>query len=329
MNPGLLKSSSKEVLIEEAINKAINHQGVKVDREEFLYQIFSSRVADIQQVLDSGPVEAGIPREELADIAHKLIVERTGASSVAPIKSAIPGQQGAEPVKLNDRELFFATALRIAQELSYIYGAKDMWVDGQFDNEKVKNRLMVYCGVMFGVSGAASAVRIITSKIASTATKASPLRIIKGIFKKSLFRKALSSGIVKSAIPVVSGAVSGGINYAAMLPMAKKLLSALDEAAFDYTEEEFATDVAVIESFADVDEQPPQEENGAPEKKKFLPAIIKKNSSAENKTGKTKKKKKDKDEDSFEQMIKFKDLLDRGIISGEEFEQKKKELLNL
>lgn len=328
MKPGLLKSSSKEVLIEEAISKAINHQGVKVDREEFLSQVFSSRVADIQQVLDFGPVEAGIPREELADIAHKLIIDRTGSSSVAPIKSAIPGQHGAESVRLNDREVFFATALRIAQELSYIYGAKDMWVDGQFDNERVKNRLMIYCGVMFGVSGAASALRIITSKIANTAMKASPLRIIKGLFKKSFFRKALSSGIVKSAIPVVSGAVSGGINYAAMLPMAKNLLSALDEAAFDYTEDEFATDVAVLESLSDVDGQLPPEEIKAPEKKRFLPAVIKKTSSPEDKTKKGKKKKAG-EEDSFEQMIKYKDLLDRGIISEEEFEHKKKELLNL
>ena len=33
---------------------------------------------------------------------------------------------------------FFGMALRLAQELSYLYGGGDLWVDGQIDDEKVK-----------------------------------------------------------------------------------------------------------------------------------------------------------------------------------------------
>lgn len=51
---------------------------------------------------------------------------------------------------------FFGMALRLAQELSYLYGAQDLWKDGEIDDDKVRSQLIMYCGVMFGVSGAVS-----------------------------------------------------------------------------------------------------------------------------------------------------------------------------
>ena len=56
---------------------------------------------------------------------------------------------------------FFGMALRLAQELSYLYGAHDLWQGGQVDDERVQNQLILYCGVMFGVSGAVSGVRVL------------------------------------------------------------------------------------------------------------------------------------------------------------------------
>ena len=182
-----LKLSSKDVLIEDAISKAISKPGVRVDRNEFLTRVFSSRVADIQKILDVGPVEAGIPREELAEIAHKMIISQTGSSSIAPVKALIPGKTESEVMQVSESENFFASAMRIAQELSYIYGAKDMWVDGGFDNEKVKTQLMIYFGVMLGVSGAASAVRVITAALAKTAFKVSPVKILKRLINQNYF----------------------------------------------------------------------------------------------------------------------------------------------
>ena len=326
MNTGKLKLSSKDILIEEAVSKAISIPGVRVDRSEFLTQVFSSRVPDIQQILDYGPVETGIPREELADIAHRLIVGRTTATSFAPVMSAVPGKSLMQTDYSVGRDGFFAEALRIAQELSYIYGAKDMWIDGQFDNEKVKNQLMIYCGVMLGVSGAASALRVLSPFIAKTAMKTTPLKIVKRIFGKSFIKKTLGAGIAKSAVPVVSGAVSGGINYAAMLPMAKKLMAALDKAAFDYSEEEFASDIAVIESMSDDEISDATDTAESTEKKNHLHNAVKKIPLPAVKIG---RKRKPDSPDQFEQLKKYKELFDLGVISEDEFEQKKKELLSL
>ena len=61
---------------------------------------------------------------------------------------------------------FFGMSLRLAQELAYLYGAQDLWKDGQIDDELVRGQLILYCGVMFGVSGAAAGVRILSSQLA-------------------------------------------------------------------------------------------------------------------------------------------------------------------
>ena len=62
-------------------------------------------------------------------------------------------------------------ALRLAQELSYLYGAQDLWKDGEIDDDKVRSQLIMYCGVMFGVSGAVSGVRVLSAQIAKTTMK--------------------------------------------------------------------------------------------------------------------------------------------------------------
>ncbi len=51
-----------------------------------------------------------------------------------------------------DLAQFFGMSLRLAQELSYLFGAKDLWQDGEVDNDAVRGQLVLYCGVMFGVS---------------------------------------------------------------------------------------------------------------------------------------------------------------------------------
>lgn len=62
-------------------------------------------------------------------------------------------------------------SLRLAQELSYLYGAEDLWNGNELDDSKVKTNLIMYCGVMFGASGAVTGVRVLSTQIAKTALK--------------------------------------------------------------------------------------------------------------------------------------------------------------
>ena len=228
---------------------------------------------------------------------------------------------------------FFGMALKLAQELSYLYGAQDLWVDGKIDDDKVKNQLILYCGVMFGVSGAVSGVRVLSTQLSKTALKKIPQKALTKTFwypilKKTanfiginLTKKTFAQGVSK-VVPIIGGVISGGINFASMMPMANRLNDTLDKATFNYSDEEFNKDIEII---MNINEYEYEEEKTSVSKKvsdgihnttdgisKFISKMGKKN-----------------EKNSYEEIKKLKELLDEGILTKEEFDKKKKELLNL
>ena len=330
------KSIASDLVLEEIITKSIQVPGVKVDRSKFLAESFSSNVDRLESVINDGPIEAGISREEINSIANKLIIKRTSQSSIASFAAGIPGGLAMAATIPADILQFFGMSLRLAQELSYLYGAGDLWENGQVDNEKVRNQLILYCGVMFGVSGAVSGVRVLSTQIAKTALKKIPQKALTKTFwypiiKKicsfvgyTLTKKTLASGVSK-VIPIVGGVISGTINFASMMPMAKRLNSTMDKAVFDYSEEEFEKDIENLDKeTGEVTEA---------EKKDFKDSFM--NGLNKTKEGFTDlvqrigNKKKDNIADPYEEIKKLKELLDLGIITEEEFNQKKKTILNL
>ena len=330
------KEIAGDLLLEEIITKAIQIPGVKVDRNKFLAEGFSSNVDNLENIINNGPVEAGISREEINNMANKLILKRTSQSSIASFAAGIPGGLALAATIPADILQFFGMSLRLAQELSYLYGAQDLWKNGQVDNEKVKNQLILYCGVMFGVSGAVSGVRVVSTQAAKTALKKIPSKaltktfwypIIKKIclfFEYSLTKKAFASGVSK-VIPVIGGVISGTINFASMVPMAKRLNETLDKAIFDYSDEEFNNDVeALSKETGDISEEEKQSF-----KEKFGEVFNKTKDGVSSVISKIEKIKNDSKKDPVEEIKKYKELLDAGIINQNEFDKKKKELLNL
>ncbi len=330
------KDIASDIMLEEIISKAIQIPGVKVDRNKFLAECFSSKVDLLENIINNGPVEAGIVREEINDIVNKLIMKRTSQSSIASFAAGIPGGLAMAATIPADMLQFFGMSLRLAQELSYLYGADDLWKNGQVDDEKVKNQLILYCGVMFGVSGAVSGVRVLSTQVAKTALKKIPQKALTKTFwypiiKKicsfvgyTLTKKTLASGVSK-AIPVIGGVISGTINFASMMPMARKLNDTLDKATFDYSEEEFNKDIeALSNETGEVSEEEKQNF-----KEKFADGFNKTKDSVSNLISKLGNNKDKSTIDPIEEIKKYKELLDVGIINQEEFEKKKKELLNL
>ena len=58
------KEIASDIMLEEIISKAIQIPGVKVDRNKFLAECFSSKVNLLEKIINNGSVEAGITREE-------------------------------------------------------------------------------------------------------------------------------------------------------------------------------------------------------------------------------------------------------------------------
>ena len=330
------KEIVSDIMLEEIISKSIQIPGVKVDRNKFLAEAFSSKVNLLENIINNGPVEAGITREEINNIANKLLIKRTSQSSIASFAAGIPGGLAMAATIPADILQFFGMSLRLAQELSYLYGADDLWKNGQVDDEKVKNQLILYCGVMFGVSGAVSSVRVLSTQVAKTALKKIPQKALTKTFwypmiKKicsfvgyTLTKKALASGVSK-AIPFIGGVISGTINFASMMPMARKLNDTLDKAAFDYSDEEFNKDIELLSNeTGEVSEEEKQNF-----KEKFTEGFNKTKDNISDLFSKFGNNKDKPKIDPIEEIKKYKELLDTGIISQEEFDKKKKELLNL
>lgn len=62
-----------------------------------------------------------------------------------------------------------------------------------------------------------------------------------------LTKKTLASGVSK-ATPVIDGVISGTINFASMMPMARRLNETLDNATFNYSEAEFNRDIELLDN---------------------------------------------------------------------------------
>ena len=330
------KEITSDIMLEEIICKAIQIPGVKVDRNKFLAEIFSSKVDLLENIINNGPIGVGITREEINNIANRLIMKRTSQSSIASFVAGIPGGLAMAATIPADILQFFGMSLRLAQELSYLYGADDLWENGKIDDEKVKNQLILYCGVMFGVSGAVSGVRVLSTQVAKTALKKIPQKTLTKTFwypmiKKicsfvgyTLTKKTLASGVSK-AIPVIGGVISGTINFASMMPMARKLNDTLDNATFDYSEEEFNRDIELLSN----ETGKVSEEDKQSFKEKFVVGFSKTKNSVSNLFSKLGDNKDKSEIDPIEEIKKYKELLDSGIINQEEFNKKKKDLLNL
>ena len=346
------QSETTSVALETIITNAVKMPGVKVNRSKFLAEIFADGDSNLQAIIDMGPISAGVSQERIEKAATKLIFVRTSQSSVASFVAGIPGGFAIAATIPADVAQFFGMALRLAQELSYLYGASDLWAEDQLNDEKVRNQLILYCGVLFGVSGAVSGVRILSTQIAKTALKKLPQKaltktfwypIIKQIGKAigvKVTKTTMAQGISK-AVPIVGGVISGSLNYVSMMPMANRLNAALDKACFNYSEEEMAADIEAIES---VDAE--AAENAQPSKFSRFASIAKgglqegwkkASSGAASLLNKLKSETHPKEADgaliSYDEKIetlrKLKQLVDEGILSQDEFDAKKKEILAL
>lgn len=325
----VVAETTKEIALEMIIANAIKIPGAKVDRQKFLAEIFINETDNIYSIIENGPVVAGIDEITLRKIAIKLILDRTTKSSIASFAMGIPGGLAMAITIPADVLQFYGMTLKLAQELTYLYGAQDIWKDGKVDEEMVRNQLMLYCGVMFGVSGAAAGVRLLSAHLAKATLKKLPQKaltktfwypILKQVGKTAgvtITKKSLANGVTK-VIPVVAGVISGTITFVSMKPMADRLQKTLEEVNFHYTEEQFNKDIESIDNIdgvKDVVEDKPEKKNLFQKGKEKIGGLF--------------HKKDNKKEDEYAEIKKLKELLDMGAITQEEYEAKKKQILGL
>ena len=240
----------------QIIEKSLSIPGVKVNRRDFLIEIFADKIAqeEIPLLLKLGPVKSELfTPEQLKKAAIKNCNKNKWQCSATSFASGIPGgfaMFGTIPL---DTMQFFGFNLRVAQQIAYIYGHEDFWSGDVLDNERVESELVVFLGTMLGAGGAAQITRLLSAQLAKKVATDLPKKaltktiyypIIKNIAKSigiNITKNTFAKGLSK-IIPVLGGALSGGITYKSMSVMNKRLYEAFD-ASVDYTKEEIIQDL--------------------------------------------------------------------------------------
>ena len=131
--------------------------------------------------------------------------------------SAALGVSGAVAITLPaDVAQYFAFMLRVAQKLMYLYGYPELNVDKNIDEDTV-NIMTIALGTMMGVQGADAALRSLSGSIVKTISAGIKVST-KGVpqFIGSLVGVGLGKlgfGVVGLSLPIIGGAISGGLTH--------------------------------------------------------------------------------------------------------------------
>jgi hypothetical protein len=319
----VLSNIEKSNSLELILTNALKVPGVKVNRTEFLSKALVDHVGynDLVVVLEKGPIEAGVNINTLDKLAKSLIEKRTLQSTGASFAAGIPGGLAMAATIPADTLQFYGVSLRLAQELAYLFGYKDLWEDDQVDAERVRGELTLFLGVMFGVGGTASALKVLSSKIAQQVLKKLPQKaLMKTIYYPIIKKVAATIGVkvtkktfaqgVSKAIPLLGGVISGGLTYASMKPMGSRLRTTLYESVNNYSKDDLDRDLQNMKrempdfidaEFTDVVDDLSKNNETIKEQKVVFSAA--------------------------DEILKYKQLLDLGVLTQEEFDRKKEELL--
>ena len=148
-----------------------------------------------------------------------------------------------------DLAQFYGFVIRLAQELAYIYGWMEIFSESAELDAATESQLTLFIGVMSGVGAANQvvtklfgemAMRAVAKKIAAKAlTKTWYYPIVKKIaamLGQKMVKSTFAKGVSK-AVPVLGGAISGGLTLATFKPMAHRLKKHLSMLAHTSAEE--------------------------------------------------------------------------------------------
>lgn len=229
--------------INDVIIQSFRTPGVRVDRTELLKRELKGHCSkeQLNLAIAANPATAGIPIEVINTIADSVIQnERLKVSGISAALCAPGGFAMAATIPADIMQ-YYACTLRVAQELLYLYGFPEIEANDNapLDSETM-NMLTLTLGTMYGVAGAKNGIQVVANGLAKgvqkqlmkkALTKGTIYPIVKSISKwfgvkmtKEVFTKSISK-----TIPVVGGAIGGGLTYATFKPCCIRLKNAIKD----------------------------------------------------------------------------------------------------
>ncbi|MGN1195880.1 MAG: hypothetical protein ACI4SB_10390, partial [Acutalibacteraceae bacterium] len=244
------KATEIDFPVEMIIQAVIKIPNVKISRNTFLSEQFKETGEEhILAVIKKGPVDAGYTREELKKKAVKLIQIRTTQAFIGDIPEEVSKSTSIS----DDTLIFYSAAVRLIQEIAYLYGESEFWNTDDFDADKTIGRLNLCYSVMSGSSKATKALKLLSSSASSKSFN----KITENIIEKTVYNpiikpaaktlgvkmhKTVYNRFVSKAVSVAGNTISQGLTLASLYPMANKLIKTLGEAQFEYSTYDFEAD---------------------------------------------------------------------------------------
>lgn len=232
-----------EEFAEKIIKRAASLKAVKINREAFLRAELKKHCPDIDVdlAIAETPAAAGVPAQLIDVIASEAIDFETKKCAGLSFLAGIPGGVALVGTVPADLAQYFAHVMRIEQKLAYLYGWQTFLNDADEVDDQTLMNLVVLMGVMLEVGGAANALTKFASDVAQKGvqktiqrqalTKTAFYPILKKVLRVlgvQLTKESFSKTVSK-VVPVIGGAVSGGLTYASFKPGTEKLRKYLRE----------------------------------------------------------------------------------------------------
>lgn len=254
---------AQQVSFTSVIESAAKLPIVRIDRIEFLTKNLRKLCTPVQlqKAITEGTLHADIPIAKLDKLAKDVINAETIKVTAVSTAAGIPGGLAMAATIPADLAQFYGHIIRIAQELAYIYGWDEMFTESSALDAGTESQLVLFIGVMAGVEAAKkaltklfgeTAMKSVAKKIAAQAlTKTWYYPIVKKIaamLGQRMTKDIFAKGVGKT-IPILGGAISGGLTLATFKPMAHKLQKHLSEMAHmspaEFSEYEAANTIVI------------------------------------------------------------------------------------
>ncbi len=231
---------NKHITPEEIIAHVIKLPMARVDRAAFLHKELIGYYPEetVKTAIEHNPAYAGIDKQSINKIANQVIQRETNKVAGISFAAGLPGGFAMAATIPADVIQYFTFTVRAIQEIAYLYGFDEFDFDDEETDSYAMDQILIFLGAMYGISGVDDSIKVIaeaaaqkTSKaLANEAlTKTAIYPVVKKVAKE--LRSKISKRIyVKSAskvVPVIGGAVSGGLTYAAFKPNCMRLKRSL------------------------------------------------------------------------------------------------------
>lgn len=251
------------------MKRAASLKVVKIDRKAFLKSEIKKRFprVDANRAVATSPIEAGVSPTDLDALALDVIDFETKKCAGLSFLAGIPGGIAMVGTVPADLVQYFAHVMRVEQKLAYLYGWQTFLNEDDEVDDETLMKLVVLMGVMLQVGGAANAI---TKFAAETARKGVERTIQKQALTKTIWYnpmkqvlrllgvKMTKETFAKTAgkvVPVIGGAVSGGMTYASFKPSAERLRRYLRSLPTSGIDESLYPDIAAIRADAKTEER--------------------------------------------------------------------------